>query len=325
MPGAFAHLTIVDQLTSAAYLVSADLPDTAKASLMDNARFADLGAVSPDYPYLALMDSDQKRWADHMHYDRTGDLIRHMLDAASNLPPVQRDIALPWCLGYTAHVVTDMTIHPVVELKVGPYDGNEDAHRRCEMYQDVYIFRRLSTGGVGAAEHLENGIKRCSISAEDDRINPFVGEVWLSALNTIFPQTVAEIGAPDVNKWHKWFVLSVDKIAEEGNALGFIPIARHVLRGLDLVYPSEDEVNDDAKKTDSFETKTEGFTSSLLTPEGNKSYDEIFDRALENVLSAWEIASRHILNKDSSRSAFFGEWNLDTGRDESGNLVFWSE
>ena len=33
---------------------------------------------------------------------------------------------LAWLLGYCAHVATDVTIHPVVEMKVGPYDENKN-------------------------------------------------------------------------------------------------------------------------------------------------------------------------------------------------------
>jgi len=38
-------------------------------------KFCGLGSVSPDYPYLALGDGGAKRWADIMHYTRTGEVI----------------------------------------------------------------------------------------------------------------------------------------------------------------------------------------------------------------------------------------------------------
>lgn len=315
MPGAFAHLTVADQLTTGTLLGRSDLPTTAKGMLMDNARFVDLGAVSPDYPYLAILDGNQKRWADHMHYDRTGELILRLLSDIQKLTNVERDIALPWCLGYIAHVVTDMTIHPVVELKVGPYEGNEAAHRRCEMFQDVYIFRRLNTGGVGIAEHLSNGIVRSGHPSED-MAHPIIADVWRNALKDVYPDTFAAIGEPDIDAWHNWFVLAVDKIAEEGNTLGFIPLARHVLRGHDLIYPNDDEVDDASNASE--------FINELVTPEGVMAYDSIFDRALDNVLEAWKVAADYVLSNETESIEMFGSWNLDTGRDENGSLVYWN-
>ena len=49
---------------------------------------------------------------------------------------------LAWLFGYAAHVTMDVTIHPIVELKVGPYAENKRAHRVCEMHQDEQMARK---------------------------------------------------------------------------------------------------------------------------------------------------------------------------------------
>jgi primosomal protein N' len=51
--------------------------------------------------------------------------------------------AFAWLCGLAGHIVTDVVIHPVVELKVGTYEGHEAAHRNCEMHQDVYIYKKI--------------------------------------------------------------------------------------------------------------------------------------------------------------------------------------
>jgi len=93
-----------------------------------------LGAVNPDYPYLALGDSGAAAWADEMHYNHTVAMmhsgIKHIHDISDNNA---RGKCIAWLLGYAAHVTTDVTIHPIVQLKVGPYEQNKKGHRVCEM------------------------------------------------------------------------------------------------------------------------------------------------------------------------------------------------
>jgi len=70
-------------------------------------------------------------------------------------------------------VVADVTIHPILELKVGSYAEHKMGHRTCEMHQDAYIFQRLNLGDVGLSEHLvplfARNTKKLRESAESDR------------------------------------------------------------------------------------------------------------------------------------------------------------
>ncbi len=137
MPGAYAHIAVVNDAQKRAG--SAGLRDDTLVSLGLFLKYAELGAVSPDYPYLTLKRG-QKKWADAMHYTRNASLLRAGVAAVTKLPPDLQSKATAWLLGFAAHMTTDMTIHPVVELRVGPYKGNEGEHRRCEMHQDAFIF-----------------------------------------------------------------------------------------------------------------------------------------------------------------------------------------
>lgn len=312
MPGAYAHITMVNLVSEPQRLKSLGFTNAAAAAASDYLKFVELGAVSPDYPYLAVTDSKAARWADLMHYQRTGEFIRGTADAVRALSGEPQRRAFAWLLGCAAHVATDVTIHPVVELKVGKYEANRKGHRVCEMHQDQYIFsKRMNLDGVGLSEHLDSGIARCTIDGKrGGPVDPVVRDVWESVLNKVHP-SVASTNPPDVNKWHKAFDFMVDKIAEEGNRL--MPIARHVAANQGLTYPNVDEID-----------HAEYITALKVPNGGTQHYDEIFERAMRSVGRVWTALERSVFQNDSNAVAFIENWNLDTGRNEAQKLVFWA-
>src|SRR5688572_28216498 len=133
MPGAYAHITLVNVLSEPRRLLNLGFTKSAAAAVSDYFKFCELGAVSPDYPYLAVTDSKAARWADLMHYQRTGEMLHAATEGVQTLSGEGQRRAFAWLLGCAAHVATDVTIHPVVELKVGKYEANKQGHRVCEM------------------------------------------------------------------------------------------------------------------------------------------------------------------------------------------------
>lgn len=72
MPAAYAHITLVNILRETHRLQAIPgLPREAIAAVLDYFKFCELGAVSPDYPYLAIGDANTANWADLMHYEKT--------------------------------------------------------------------------------------------------------------------------------------------------------------------------------------------------------------------------------------------------------------
>ena len=90
MPGAFAHLTLVNEMRTPAQLRAIGLSNPAAAALNDWFRFTELGAVSPDYPYLAITERGAAAWADLMHYERTGDMMQRLIAAVIRLDGTSR-------------------------------------------------------------------------------------------------------------------------------------------------------------------------------------------------------------------------------------------
>jgi hypothetical protein len=310
MPGAYAHITLVNLLKAPHHLESIHGfdPDGASA-VLDYFKFCELGAVSPDYPYLAPLDKKACAWADAMHYTNTGDMIKagvRILAQAERSEDWRK--AFAWLCGYAAHVGTDMTIHPVVEIKVGPYAKNKKQHRICELNQDAHIFQRLNLDDIGLAEHLDSGVWGCCDAKDSGKLDPAVANLWRAMLKECHPKET-EANHPDLDKWHNSFKSVVDNIAEEGNKL--FPAARHLAVNSGMTYPEVAEVD-------------QTFIVGLEVPGGQMDYDEIFDKAIVSVKMIWSLIWKGVFTGDKDFEIELGKWNLDTGRDEMKRLVFWS-
>lgn len=213
---------------------------------------------------------------------------------------------LAWLLGYASHVVADVAIHPVINLKVGPYEKNKTDHRICEMHQDVYVYRRLNLGDIGLSEHLA-GIWACHDPNDEERLDRDIENLWHAMLQATHPEECAQ-NPPDPSYWRRRFQLVVDKVAEEGGKL--LPFARHVAAGLGLTYPAQDELDNQ-------------FIRGLQTPTVTMDYDAVFDLAIEHVGRVWQWIAQAVLLGDEATLAEAGEWDLDTGQNEASRLVFW--
>lgn len=307
MPGAYAHLSVVNDAQKRAD--AAGLREDTLVSLGLHLKFLELGSVSPDYPYLSLR-RDQKQWADFMHYTRNATLLRAGVSAVSGLPPELRGRATAWLLGFAAHMTTDMTIHPVVEMRVGPYAENPGEHRRCEMHQDAFIFPRvMDVGDTGLSEHLATGIATCHADGDEDVFDPAVERVWQAMLAAAYPDDLAQV-PPLAGSWHSGFRGILSAMAGVNH---LFPWARHVSSGLNLAYPTVDDIDP-------------SFIRQLRTPEGPMDYEAIYERARANVLAVWKGLDEALVTGRSDALDRLEDWNLDTGRSvQTGRLVFWKE
>jgi hypothetical protein len=271
--------------------------------------FCELGAVSPDYPYLAVLHPSAKNWADKMHYERTGQMIHSGIAFLRSWTGEARNKAFVWLLGYASHVIADVTIHPVIEMKVGMYQTHKTDHRVCEMNQDAYIYdRRLNKTEIDVAGHLASGIGLCGDAQNQDNLDRDILMLWSAMLEDVHPDDFAS-NRPDPNEWHKAFRSHLSLASAAGGRL--IPIARHVAAGLGLVYPRLADIE-------------QQFITGLTTPIGTKDYDEIFDVAVENSKTIWDLIARGVFHEDEADLSKIADWNLDTGKDQNGQLGFWS-
>ena len=125
-------------------------------------------------------------------------------------------------------------------------------------------------------------------------------------LRDVHPGEVSS-NPPDPDKWHRFFKTVVDDFAEEGYRL--LPLARHVAAEAGLTYPNKPDMD--------------SYINSQRVPGGQMHYDQIFDKAIRHVGETWAIVANGVLAGDDSCFSRIGNWNLDTGKDSSGKLVFW--
>jgi hypothetical protein len=306
MPGAFAHMTMVYTAKSSPKLDGEKgLTDEAHRAISGSIKYAELGSVSPDYPYLSLLSSETDEWADLMHYEKTGDMIRNGTKILSNLESgVVKRRCLAWLMGYAAHVVTDVSIHPVVKLKVGDYKGHEKEHRVCEMNQDAFIYDELNIGNITDTEQLKGGICSCGT---DDSIDPDIKKLWLDMLQSVHPE-VFKRNPPDIDKWHRNFKRVVDQVADEGGWLpGFV---MRIVADQGLFYTPKNEADYQ-------------FITDLEVPGGKKmDYKQIFQMAANNVADTWIEIAREV--NGGAEITIVQNWNLDTGENTANSqITFW--
>ena len=310
MPGAYAHITAVN-VARERLEEQEGFPRECLSIVSDWLRFVELGSVGPDYPYLDVVDGKMAAaWADAMHWNRAGDRIKVGIRVLTKMSPsLAREKALAWLLGFTAHVIMDVTVHPMVGIKVGPYEENKKAHRTCEMNQDTYIFQTRMNLDIHYASYLKAGICRCSDPKDEDKIDPDILYVWKEMFKDV-DAALYTTNRPRIDVWHDCFEDIVDHIAESR----LVALARHVApKALDgNVYPL-------------FEDVDRQYIDNLEVP-GNQrmNYDDIFDKGVGNVVRGWTVVASDVLRKTSLAESFLRNWNLDTGEDGYKVKTFWS-
>lgn len=318
MPGSYAHITSVNEASEKRRLTAIEgFPREAIDAANLHLKFLELGCISPDYPYLDIISEDSKSWADAMHDTHTCMAIYVGSEILRALPQgLAKEKCLAWHMGYTAHVIADMCVHPIIELKVGTYKGHETHHRKCEMHQDAYIFRRIGTTMPQTADHIRATILRCGVSDDPRRLDPDVKGLWEQVLKTVHPELFVD-DPPDMDKWHRRCYDILEKLLPATSR--FVGFARHVCNGLGFDYPTPDEI-DRAEYTDNLK---------VPAPEGvdrRMPYDDIFNLTIGRIQQVWLNVTRHVLGYGDPIAFRGDEWDLDTGRNklaQDQKLVFW--
>lgn len=307
MSGGYTHITLAQLAIEEARIRREGLlHKDAKQALGYWKKFCIVGAVAPDYPYLDVLDSHSSAWADAMHKGHTVALLRDGVTKIRNMADDNmRQKCMAWLFGFAAHVATDGTIHPVVNLKVGPYEQNKSEHRRCEMSQDVYAHRRLNLGALEFNQQISTNVDDTSDVSNQNRMDPDIAQLWQDLLISVYSGFDLHLQSPKVHDWHS-AMRSMMKIGESGNVL--FPFARHVAAHQGLVYPITSETQ---------------YIQGLETPSGiTMDFEDIFQKAFNNILELWGWLALSLQNKKSPLDTLTS-WSLDTGIDENGQMIYW--
>ncbi len=309
MPGPYAHITLLHELLQSDRLAPAASASGIPAVLANYFPYCALGAVSPDYPNLAR-NKYSARWAVAMHITRASAILNSGIVRVRNAPGAKRDKLFAWLLGYCAHLVTDVTIHPIVQAKVGNYAENQRQHRICEMHQDSYIYRRMQWGEIGESDTFAATIAQCCASPDGDQLDNDIAKLWEEMLADVHPEMCAT-QSPDCRLWHREFMARVNRCFTREVRL--FPLAGVIADRMELAYPD-------------YRTIDRQYIDRLLVPATKAyylSYDDIFNHAVGTVAAVWRMVELAIGSKNQTDLSIYGDWNLDNGRDEQGMLVFW--
>ncbi|MCW5205962.1 zinc dependent phospholipase C family protein [Desulfobulbus sp. F5] len=331
MAGGYTHVTLVQlAIEEAVHRKSAVLHDEAAQALQLWKKYAIIGSMGPDYPYLDVTDTSSAAWAAAMHSRHVLDFVREAARRIRILPDKNiRQKCTAWLFGFASHCVADGTVHPVVNRKVGPYEQNKTEHRRCEMSQDVLVHAQLNLGAIELNGQISFNVAETSDGSSRLRIDRDIAVLWRGALNVVWrggrtdnPFSLSGaidrlkqwtgsppaegLPAPDPDQWHRamWRML---KLAESGGQL--IPFARHAAANAGVTYPAKPELH---------------YVRNLEVP-GNRrmDFEQIFVHAKQNTVAFWGNLSLFLQGKPSPLDNMEG-WGLDDGIDHNEHYVFWS-
>ncbi len=333
MAGGYTHITVVQ---IAEKQVTDLLPDEMLPGGLNRwMKYVIIGALGPDYPYLDIADPDSARWAARMHHPYVLDVIREGVQyiRTMNNDPAQKK-CIAWLFGFASHCVADGTVHPVVNLKVGPYKENKTAHRTCEMSQDVLAYSWLREQAIGQTREISRCVHDTSDKNNPDRLDPDICRLWKTTLNKVYRNStspaplslknnpvchilrrttkqicgtaaVDKLFGPDPDEWHRAMRRTM-RAAESGDRL--IPFARHVAANKGLVYPSKPDPQ---------------YIRRLEVPGAvYLDFEKIFEKTVNNLVAFWKILSS-ALTEETSLLDTLSAWELDTGEDDNGDLIFW--
>lgn len=287
-----------------------------------NSDWVFLGSASPDLPYVIFI-GDQAEWANHLHYLNTNALIlagQKLFNGQANaLSHIDR-IKLSWMLGYISHIITDVTIHPIIEGKdvVGPYsvDANKSPHRICEKVQDSLLFNELTRGlDITYAEYSDR-FKNCARSNA-------LSEVLTTWKNLLLGSYPAQQPVPDPNLWFNVFLHLFDSADNPG---GVIAMFRHT-QMLGEAFTREKVYDSKARLREKYPEDCKRYYDKIKLPSGETGTfkKDGFERAVKNVVEKWNKFYQSLSDSTIAIADIIPNWNLDTGQviGVNGDITLW--
>ncbi len=305
MAGPFTHMTIVENATK-----SFSVETRFGGILRNNINFLTLGSVSPDLPYLSQLAMEGSTWADIMHYYRTNGIVKnalHSLSAAKNKNDIW-EFQLAWLLGFVGHLVTDATIHPIVESIVGPYtdESVHSNHRECEMVQDVMILKDVMNLELSKAKYTDF-LMSCFQHPSLKKVEDF----WAIHAKINCPT----VGDFPVDKIMKSYI-EILSTAEGGNEIA--KVSRHF--GSNYFYSTHSDLMEKSPEL------VKKYYSNIQLPNGLmiSFQTDGFDYAVKNLVAIWSKIDRSFFSTENIAN-IIPNWNLDTGIDQETDIkTYWS-
>jgi hypothetical protein len=288
--------------------------------------FVVMGATGPDYPYLTDVITYGvlhigHNWANRMHYENVTRFVDEGVKRLSAMDKKSDEFqtCLAWLAGYVSHVVVDSFVHPVINRMVnGIYIFTHVEHGHCELIQDIYIFNKITGTDIITAAPRDgntfgylNILDDCSDIQHLDKINPYIKAFWTDLLQVAHPQASPYFKEINPDDWHKNYKNRIDFISDARS------IFRHVL---DIANAPRYVAWSEVKKPD----RKKYIENVLLPDKSSTSYDALFDKTVDLVVSKWKALFPIIQGGGTTLPLPVKDWDLDTGVDES-KIDLWKE
>jgi hypothetical protein len=334
MPGTFTHFMVTEAALDKYCEKHANDADPLLGRLQPPQRdpafpFLLLGAVSPDYPFIAERKPKPERaagnWGNRMHGANTGAMINSGLAILRVNRPIQQppdlDICQAWLFGYASHLVADTVIHPIVNLAVGGLAFcTEKDHGFCEITQDAWIFRRRKQTDIKGSDYIAQ-LHHCSDpnpgrdprAADGPILHRTVETFWAQCLRGAHPLAAAENRNIAPTVWHQ-ALLELLPAATGGGLLKYIG---SVFFGMEeRFYEPLDEIERDHPE------RLEKYVVHPKVPTGTSggvregSFLEAFDRAVDKLVEVWERMVKDMADMAANPKYLppnYDNWDLDAG------------
>jgi hypothetical protein len=168
----------------------------------------------------------------------------------------------------------------------------------------------MNMGEIGESDCFARTVVRCGASGDTTHLDRDIVTLWQGMLADVHAEIYSET-PPNCHSWHREFITAVAD--SSARSIRLFPLAGVISTKMGLAYPSYTEAD-------------RQFIEDQALPMENSfylDYDEIFDRATQNVSDVWKMVEQSLTAEDATSGPSFGGWNLDNGRDERGRLVFW--
>lgn len=321
MPATFAHCLIAREAISRIGTNNSLYSGILK--IKNN--FVVMGATGPDYPYLTDVIKYGvlhigHNWSNRMHYENVTRFIETGVKKLSQMDKTSDrfQTCLAWFAGYVSHVVVDSFLHPVINCIVnGIYIFTHVEHCHCELIQDAYIFKKTTGTDIISAAPRDgttfgylNILDDCDDPQHPNKIHPHIEAFWSDLLQVAHPEASTYFKDINPDEWHKNYKSRINFVSDARS------IFRHVL---DIAKAPEYIAESAITLAD-----REKYIKKVPLPDNSTAtYDAVFNRAVDLVVSKWKILFPLIQNgKDFPLPV--DDWDLDTGVDQS-KIDLWME
>ena len=323
MPATFAHCLMAQQsIDRIQRKMKRNDPLINYAKIIgEKNNFVVMGAAGPDYPYLTDILTTSvvpisHTWANRMHYENTNTFFREGVIRLRSMDKAGEPFAirLAWLCGFASHVIADSYLHPVVNsITGGTYLFTHQEHGKCELIQDIYIFKKITEEDIisasprgGKLGYLRILEECCDPDDKDmNRLHPQISTFWKELLEASHKNAKEYFGEITPDKWHYNYRAGVNFVADPG------AIFRHVIGLTGRAYRREAEITLEER---------EKYIEKIKLPNGATShYDEICSKTMGLIVDTWTKLFKDIGSEKPSDTVaeYIKDWNLDTGVDES--------